>query len=309
MAEVVAGDRTFRRLDRCWLWATTQLGIAYADPASCNGASERLGVDEVDVRHLSSVALDSHAKDLPRRSTTAPSPASQAAAPQSGPARSLASSPPALLCLVVSNCAGSWPSCPLELVANDRPEVTAGHYFNTVFLALLRVAGDVVRVRRHTDIDLLGHSWPRLTACPRARRGTPTPRHRSPVMPVGCDSRDPATCRIPPSPDCPQRLMSVMASLIDHLTITIEDPTGYPRLRCELMPLNTADAASALAAAIAQRRIGGTLAFTTCGNVSRRCDNRSRHRDRREAVRYGAPPERWNPRGSAGRPIPPRADR
>ena len=48
-----------------------------------------------------------------------------------------------------------------------------------------------------------------------------------------------------------------MASLIDHLTITIEDPTGYPRLSCELMPSDTADAASALAAAIAQRRIGG----------------------------------------------------
>jgi hypothetical protein len=47
-----------------------------------------------------------------------------------------------------------------------------------------------------------------------------------------------------------------MASLVDYVTIPIEEPTGYPRLTCELRLSDTENAASALATAIAVRRIG-----------------------------------------------------
>ena len=47
-----------------------------------------------------------------------------------------------------------------------------------------------------------------------------------------------------------------MAALLDFLDISVEMEGGFPRLRCELAPVNTIPAAVALAKAVACRRIG-----------------------------------------------------
>jgi len=66
----------------------------------------------------------------------------------------------------------------------------------------------------------------------------------------------------------------MMSRLIDYLTVTIEESAGYPRLTCEPSPSDTSDAASALAAAIALRRIGAN---------ARLCEVWCRHHDSAEA--------------------------